>query len=59
VIVKGEANMVVRFAQCCSPLPGFGGASISFRDGGPADLILAYRARHPYSEAIRNPALRR
>lgn len=22
VIVKGEANMVVRFAQCCSPLPG-------------------------------------
>lgn len=22
VIVKGEANMVVRFAHCCSPLPG-------------------------------------
>lgn len=22
VIVKGEANMVVRFAKCCSPLPG-------------------------------------
>lgn len=22
VIVKGESNMVLRFAQCCSPLPG-------------------------------------
>lgn len=22
IIVKGEPNMVVRFAQCCSPLPG-------------------------------------
>ena len=50
VIVKGEANMVVRFAQCCSPLPGdeiFGyitrgrGVSIHSRSCPNAAALLA------------------
>ena len=50
VIVKGEANMVVRFAQCCSPLPGdeiFGyitrgrGVSIHSRNCPNAAALLA------------------
>lgn len=49
VIVKGEANMVVRFARCCSPLPGdpiFGyitrgrGVSIHRRDCTNAAALM-------------------
>ncbi|MEG1547158.1 MAG: bifunctional (p)ppGpp synthetase/guanosine-3',5'-bis(diphosphate) 3'-pyrophosphohydrolase [Clostridia bacterium] len=49
IIVKGEPNMVVRFAQCCSPLPGDDiigyvtrgrGVSIHRRDCANADDLL-------------------
>ena len=50
VIIKGDANMAVRFAQCCSPLPGdeiFGyitrgrGVSIHRRDCPNAEELLS------------------
>lgn len=50
VIVKGEVNMVVRFAHCCSPLPGdeiFGyitrgrGVSIHSKDCANASALLS------------------